>query len=78
MLFMWCIVHNGRAATRVRKELRQLTDIELKLYVKGLSTMLAVSTEAGQALYGPYYREYSYFTVKHAVATSDPRGDQVM
>jgi len=40
--------------------------------------MLTVNTESGQKLYGPYYREYSYFIVKHAIAVKDPRGDQVL
>ena len=62
---------------RVRKEMRSLSGKEYALYVQGLSTMLTVPTEAGQLLYGPRYKEYNYFIIKHAVAYYDPRGDQV-
>ena len=49
----------------------------LQLLVVGLSTLLTISTEQGQLLFGEKYKEYDYFLVKHAVAVTDPRGDQV-
>jgi hypothetical protein len=47
------------------------------MLVTALSTMLAVPTASGQAIFGKQYKSYDYFIVKHAVAVNDPRGDQV-
>lgn len=38
--------------------------------------MMSVSTEAGQKLFGPKYKELNYYTIRHAVTAEDPRGDQ--
>ncbi|KAI9023181.1 hypothetical protein DFJ74DRAFT_668055 [Hyaloraphidium curvatum] len=64
------------AAPRVRKELRAMTDAEYRALLTGLRTMISTNTTAGRARYGPLYKDYDYFIVKHAVATNDPRGDQ--
>jgi len=57
---------------RLRKELRRMTDREYQQYLSGLSTMLSVDQEAGQMLYGPLYRSYEYFIIKHAIVTQTP------
>jgi hypothetical protein len=54
-----------RSAIRVRKELRSLTHYEYAMFVQGLATMMSVSTEQGQQMFGPKYRELDYFVVKH-------------
>eukprot|EP00197_Chlamydomonas_leiostraca_P016263 CAMPEP_0202863950 /NCGR_PEP_ID=MMETSP1391-20130828/4382_1 /ASSEMBLY_ACC=CAM_ASM_000867 /TAXON_ID=1034604 /ORGANISM="Chlamydomonas leiostraca, Strain SAG 11-49" /LENGTH=436 /DNA_ID=CAMNT_0049543641 /DNA_START=102 /DNA_END=1412 /DNA_ORIENTATION=+ len=64
------------ATIRKRKEFRELSKNELKLFVHGLSVMRAVGTETGKRLYGPLYKEYDHFLVKHIITTKDPRGDQ--
>lgn len=66
----------ANAKPRVRKELRSLNSNEWNLYVTALTIMINTPMEQGQAQYGPAYREYNYFIVKHAVAVLDPRGDQ--
>ena len=56
---------------RVRRELRMLSQAERAELIDALWTMKKIVniTEAN-------YRSYDYFTVKHAVAVGDTRGDQ--
>lgn len=70
------LVCTAAPSVRVRKELRNLSTKEKQYLVTGLSTMLTIGTKQGQVLFGPDYREYDYFIVKHAVSVYDPRGDQ--
>uniref|UniRef100_A0A7R9V365 Tyrosinase copper-binding domain-containing protein n=1 Tax=Chlamydomonas euryale TaxID=1486919 RepID=A0A7R9V365_9CHLO len=67
-----CGPYQQHRQLRVRKELRSLTDREMQLFVTGLATMLSVDTGAGQLLFGPKYKEYDYFIIKHTVATQTP------
>ena len=60
----------------MRKELRKLTNTELNLYKQALRVMMSVPTAVGQKAFGPKYKDYDYFTIKHATAAYDPRGDQ--
>ena len=62
---------------RVRKEIRSLSEFELAEYKRALKVMLTVPTELGQSLFGPKYKSYLYYMVKHAAAAYDPRKDQV-
>ena len=61
---------------RVRKEIRSLTMEEWERVVTAMWTMKTETTESGRAKYGSQFRTYDYFVVKHAVATTDSRGDQ--
>lgn len=73
------VVCTGRAAQRrprLRKELRNLKPAEYRLFVQGLATMQSVPTAAGQEIFGPLYKDATYFTLKHIVAVQDIKGDQ--
>jgi len=61
---------------RVRKEVRNLTSDEWQKVVNAYWTMKNTPQDVGEALYGKYYRQYDYFPSKHAVTTTDLRGDQ--
>jgi len=61
---------------RVRRELRTLTSEEWNKVTAAMWIMKTTSREDGVAAYGAAFRTYDTFVVKHAVAESDPRGDQ--
>jgi hypothetical protein len=62
---------------RLRREVRSLPSAEWDKVVRAMWTMKNISSiEAGKAQYGPGFRPYDYFVAKHAVATTDARGDQ--
>ena len=61
---------------RIRKELRTLSQDTWQRIINAIYTMKNLSTDAGQAIYGSNYKEYDYFITKHAITTTDTRGDQ--
>lgn len=61
---------------RVRKEVRSLSAQEWADVVAAMHIMKNVSMADGQAAYGSSFKTYDYFVTKHAVATTDTRGDQ--
>jgi hypothetical protein len=62
---------------RLRREVRSLPSTEWDKVVRAMWTMKNISSmAAGKAQYGPGFRPYDYFVAKHAVATTDARGDQ--
>eukprot|EP00416_Gambierdiscus_australes_P017874 CAMPEP_0171064830 /NCGR_PEP_ID=MMETSP0766_2-20121228/6512_1 /TAXON_ID=439317 /ORGANISM="Gambierdiscus australes, Strain CAWD 149" /LENGTH=806 /DNA_ID=CAMNT_0011520897 /DNA_START=45 /DNA_END=2465 /DNA_ORIENTATION=- len=61
---------------RVRKEVRALTAAEWDKVVAAMWAMKQESMASGKTKYGEAFRTYDYFVVKHAVATTDTRGDQ--
>eukprot|EP01098_Paradermamoeba_levis_P003949 TRINITY_DN1736_c0_g1_i1.p1 TRINITY_DN1736_c0_g1~~TRINITY_DN1736_c0_g1_i1.p1 ORF type:complete len:865 (-),score=267.51 TRINITY_DN1736_c0_g1_i1:60-2654(-) len=61
---------------RVRREIRSLSAQEWQRVVDAMWIMRNTSTEAGVLKYGSAYKEYDYFVSKHAVTTTDSRGDQ--
>eukprot|EP00961_Rhodomonas_salina_P007341 99198-Rhodomonas_salina.1 len=65
-----------RTSQYVRKEIRQLTTAEWDKIVKAMWIMKRETFESGTAKYGASFRPYDYFTVKHAVASTDSRGDE--
>jgi hypothetical protein len=67
---------NIKLKQRVRREVRTLSDAEYRAYITALSTLTAVPTKAGRALFGHKYVSYNELLMKHAVAVTDPRGDQ--
>lgn len=69
-------VQAAKYRPRVRKELRTLSTAEYRALIVGLSTLTAVPTSAGRALFGAQYVSYNEMLMKHAVAVNDPRGDQ--
>lgn len=57
---------------RVRKEVRNLSAREYKMFMQGMAVMWSTSTEAGRRIYGPKFREMDYFVIKHAVMSMIP------
>lgn len=49
----------------VRRELRQLNDEDKDRYLSALEVVHRVSLAEGQALYGPRFKNFEYFTEKH-------------
>ena len=71
-----CPFEASAAPKRVRRELRSLSDDEWDRVVDAMWTMKTMSAADGAALYGASFRNYDALVVKHAVATTDNRGDQ--
>lgn len=72
-------VAGGAAAAaplRARQELRQLSTSAKTDLISTIWTMKNTSTAVGLRRYGDAFRTYDYFTMKHAVAVNDKRGDQ--
>ena len=65
------------ALKRVRRELRSMSNKDLNRYKLALRVMQSVPTLIGQQAFGPKYKDYRYFLLKHAAAAYDPRNDQV-
>jgi hypothetical protein len=61
---------------RIRREIRQLSSSEWQKVVDAYWIMKNTPQEEGEAKYGPYYKQFDYFPSKHAVTTTDSRGDQ--
>lgn len=59
----------------MRKEVRNLSAREYKMFMQGLAVMWSTSTEAGRRIYGPKFREMDYFVIKHAVMSMVPYGN---
>mmetsp|Transcript_33192 Transcript_33192/g.80043 ORF Transcript_33192/g.80043 Transcript_33192/m.80043 type:complete len:630 (-) Transcript_33192:268-2157(-) len=66
----------ARTSQRVRREMRSLTDDEWTNVTTAMWIMKNTSQADGVAAYGPSFRTYDYFVVKHLVAMLDLRGDQ--
>ncbi|KAL3931474.1 MAG: hypothetical protein SGBAC_011291, partial [Bacillariaceae sp.] len=64
------------SAQRVRREVRSLSTEEWDKVVAAMWIMKTESMATGQAAYGSSFKSYDYFVAKHAVATTDSRGDQ--
>ncbi|CAB9523412.1 tyrosinase [Seminavis robusta] len=65
------------SSQRVRREIRSLSTQEWDKVVAAMWIMKTEpSMEAGKINYGDNFRTYDYFVVKHAVATTDSRGDE--
>jgi hypothetical protein len=76
LLFVIIGLAAATSPQRIRKELRALSPVERADLFEALWTMKLVNTTEGQRQFGPNFRNYDYFTVKHAVAVQDSRGDQ--
>lgn len=61
---------------RIRREIRSLSSKDWEAVVNAMWIMKTTSLTEGQNLYGPSFKPYDHFVVKHAVATTDARGDQ--
>ena len=61
---------------RVRREIRTLSPAQLERFANAVNLMKNTSTPAGQSAYGMAFKTYDYFVAKHAVASTDSRGDQ--
>ena len=64
------------APPRARRELRTLDGAERDALFAALWALKNTSAAVGTTRYGADFRPYDYFTLKHAVAVSDTRGDQ--
>lgn len=72
LVLLLCIQAAAGAKLRVRKEIRSLSFKEYKMYLQGLSTMISLSTDVGQVLFGPKYRELDFFVIQHAYNALTP------
>lgn len=67
---------DARSVQRVRQELRTLSSTEWTRVVDAMWIMKNTSNAYGAARYGPAFRSYDTFVLKHAVASTHARGDQ--
>ncbi|KAL3910523.1 MAG: hypothetical protein SGARI_002082 [Bacillariaceae sp.] len=61
---------------RVRKEIRSLSMEEWDKVVAAMWVMKTTDMEEGKVAYGDAFKTYDSFVLKHALATTDTRGDQ--
>lgn len=61
---------------RIRREVMDLSAEEWQRVVDAMWTMRTTSMAEGQRRFGTHFKTYDYFLFKHAVSTSDSRGDQ--
>lgn len=60
---------------RIRRELKDLSSEEWGRIVDAMWVIRETPLAQGRAEYGPAYRDWDYFILKHAIAASDNRGD---
>ena len=61
---------------RIRREIRSLSMEEWDKVVNAMWVMKTTSMTDGKASYGEAFKTYDSFVLKHALATTDTRGDQ--
>eukprot|EP01094_Clydonella_sp_ATCC50884_P011313 TRINITY_DN21109_c0_g1_i1.p1 TRINITY_DN21109_c0_g1~~TRINITY_DN21109_c0_g1_i1.p1 ORF type:complete len:445 (+),score=149.24 TRINITY_DN21109_c0_g1_i1:61-1335(+) len=66
----------GEAARRVRREVRSLSPEQLARVVRAMHVMKETPQAEGESFFGQHFKSWDYFVVKHAVTTTDARGDQ--
>lgn len=75
-MLLFCARASAEDTVRIRRELRTLSIEQRNDLVAAMWTMKTTSNDEGKRAFGDSFWSYDYFTIKHAVAVSDPRGDQ--
>ncbi|KAJ1448305.1 hypothetical protein M885DRAFT_539598 [Pelagophyceae sp. CCMP2097] len=64
-----CLAASASSRQSIRKEIRNLTDAELDLFVDAMWTLKRVDAATGVAKYGDAFKPYDYFVAKHIDAS---------
>lgn len=62
------------AISRIRREVRDLSQTEWNKVVRAIWRMKELTTTIGQETYGPFYQSFDSLVLKHANAALDRRG----